>query len=114
MSLHPKSYSSEGNLHWIRQAETVRDGNSAQAARGAVGGADGLVQVHGASLQHRGPVKTGGEQAVGAGSLSTQAGGVGMGSLLPPGRPHKRFSRCDSKRASNAVLPGLVPTETAG
>lgn len=34
-----------------------------------------------ASLQHRGPGgKTGREQAVGAGSLSTQAGGVGMGS----------------------------------
>ena len=36
----------------------------------------GPAQVQGASLQHRGPVKTGGKQAMGAGSLSTQ---VGMG-----------------------------------
>ena len=34
--------------------------------------------------------------------------------MLPPGGPHKCFSRRDSKRVSDAVLPGLVPTETAG
>ena len=45
----------------------------------------GPAQVQGASLQHRGPVKTGGEQAVGAGSLSTRVGGVGTGSSLPLG-----------------------------